>query len=106
MSNNVFGIANGNDINSSPATLSVPYDTKTKYDKTTGWNIFSNIIEMDAPIFGDANGDGDVNNKDLDIIVRYIMGEEIENFIFKNADLNGDLDVNVGDVVKLIDMLK
>ena len=88
----------------SPATLYVHPGKKYTYQNTSGWKEFQNIEEL--VVSGDANGDGDVDNQDLDIVVRYIMGEKIENFIFKNADTNEDDKVDVGDVVKLIDKLK
>ena len=86
------------------ATLYVPGGKRDVYQKLNGWNVFQNMEEY--VLSGDANGDGDVDNQDLDIVVRYIMGEKIENFIFKNADTNEDDKVDVGDVVKLIDKLK
>jgi len=53
---------------------------------------------------GDANGDGVIDNNDIDIISRYIMTGETDGFIFKNADTNGDGVVNVADIVAIIDM--
>ena len=56
-------------------------------------------------LLGDVNGDGEVDNKDLIAITKYILGETIKNFDEKAADLNGDKKVNAADIVKLVDLL-
>ena len=86
------------------ATLYVPGGKRDVYQKLNGWNVFHNIEEY--VLSGDANGDGKVDNDDIEAIVSYIMGGNTENFVFKNADVTDDDEVNVADVVKLVDMLK
>ena len=86
----------------STATLSVPFGTKTKYEATAGWDMFQSITEMMPPVLGDINGDGEVDKKDLDTIVQYIMAGEFD----KKADLNNDGKVNVADIVEIVKMLK
>lgn len=51
---------------------------------------------------GDANGDGAIDNKDIDTIVHYILTGDTKNFVFMNADVNGDQKVNVADIVLII----
>lgn len=51
---------------------------------------------------GDVNGDGIVDITDIKIIISHIMGEQPENFNIEEADTNGDNDVNMADVVKII----
>ena len=51
---------------------------------------------------GDANGDGDINMKDVLLIRRVIAGlEEIDPENEMCADINGDGDVNMKDVLKI-----
>lgn len=51
---------------------------------------------------GDVNGDGIVDTTDLKVIISHIMGEQPENFNIEEADANGDNEVNMADVVKII----
>lgn len=66
------------------------------------------IIEafFSSQIRGDANGDGLLNDLDIDEIVRYIMGDPSEYFNFGNADMNKDGKVNAADIVTLITLIK
>lgn len=51
---------------------------------------------------GDVNGDGIVDITDIKTIISHIIGEQPENFNIEEADANGDDDVNIADVVKII----
>ena len=51
---------------------------------------------------GDVNSDGKVDASDIKAIISYIMGNPPEGFNKEEADVNGDDDVNVADVTKLI----
>lgn len=51
---------------------------------------------------GDVNGDGKVDASDIKAIISYIMGNPPEDFNKEEADVNGDEDINVADVTKLI----
>jgi Ca2+-binding EF-hand superfamily protein len=58
---------------------------------------------------GDANDDGYIDEKDVNAIVEYIMGNISENpydFNEYSADLNGDGKVDVADIVELNILLK
>lgn len=55
---------------------------------------------------GDANNDGNVNEKDISAIANYIITGSTKGFNFDNADLNYDGKVNAADIVKLVNQLK
>jgi hypothetical protein len=57
-------------------------------------------------VMGDADGSGDVDDDDVKAIVDYIMGTPPAGFNKAQADINGDDDVNVADLVKVIQMVK
>jgi len=50
-------------------------------------------------VYGDANGDGEVNGKDVIVLRRYLVGQDVE--IFAGADANGDGEPNGKDVIIL-----
>ena len=91
----------------SSAMLYVPAGTKPKYVAAKGWNWFAGIEEMEpSALPGDADGSGDVNVADIDAVVRYIMTGDTTNFVFGNANLNGDDKVDAADLVLLIKKVK
>lgn len=55
---------------------------------------------------GDANGNGEVDAKDIKTVADYIMGRDPIPFVFANANLNGDSKVDVADLVLLVNMVK
>lgn len=55
---------------------------------------------------GDVNGDGDVDQKDIDAIVSYLYGDITDDFDEEAADVNGDKVVNVADIVEIVKMKK
>ena len=57
------------------------------------------------PLYGDADGSGDVDTDDVNMIVDYIMGRDFGYIVFENADMNNDGKVDAVDLVKLIDAL-
>ena len=91
----------------SSAILYVPTGTKRKYEAAKGWNLFAGIEEMEpSTLPGDADGSGDVNAADIDAVVRYILTGDMTDFVFKNANLNGDKNVDVSDLVLFVKSLK
>jgi hypothetical protein len=65
------------------------------------------ITETDLD--GDANNDNEVDNKDVDVVIRYIMYGDIKGFKgfnFKNADVNGDNKINAADIVEVMNIIK
>ena len=88
------------------ATLYVPKGCKEKYETTSGWMLFKNIVEMsDEPeqtTQGDVNGDGSVNGTDLVALANIILGKQSETAA---ADVNGDGAVNGTDIVALCNII-
>ena len=73
----------------------------------SGW-IYNEVpfqISVVESIKGDANSDGEVDERDLKAIIRHIMGDTPDDFDEDAADLNGDKKVNAADIVMLIDLL-
>ena len=105
---NVFGIEDGDNMTPPTATLTVPYGTTSKYQDCTGWQKFATVTEMENQDTkpGDADGNGVVNAADIDAVVRYIMTGDTTNFVFGNANLNGDDKVDAADLVLLIQKVK
>ena len=72
-----------------------------------GWMPISVNEPRTTHLSGDANNDGKVDSDDIDAIVYYILtGEEPENFIFNNADVNNDTKVNAIDIVHIVNKRK
>lgn len=88
------------EVDMSNCILYVPMNCGDKYRNAKGWSDFQNIVEMKSNMLGDANNDANVDSKDIDATVNYIMEGKTEDFIFKNADTNADKKVNVVDIVK------
>ncbi|MCR4915066.1 MAG: leucine-rich repeat protein [Prevotella sp.] len=61
----------------SHSTLYVPAGSKAAYEQATGWNKFSNIVELDmggsTGVKGDVNGDGSVTISDVTKVVSIIL---------------------------------
>ena len=65
---------------------------KWKLDKVSTYN--------NTRIKGDVNGDGEVNKKDVELLIEYVQ-ERTNNIIVENGDVNADGKINVMDVVTL-----
>ena len=76
-------------------------DTTLGATNYTPYDFF--IPELIIP--GDVNGDGLVDDVDLVVLKRHIIGKPVDKFVFEAADLNMDEKVNAQDVVTLINML-
>jgi hypothetical protein len=57
-------------------------------------------------LMGDANGDGDLTEADVNAITNHIMGQTPNGFDEKAANVNGDNEVNAADIVALINLIK
>jgi hypothetical protein len=55
---------------------------------------------------GDANGDGDVTEADVDAVAKHIMGNTPEVFDEEAADVNGDQEINAADIVEIVKIIK
>ena len=92
-------------VDKNDCTLYVPKNTKSQYTKAMGWQNFTDIREMTTVKPGDANGDNNVDDEDIEIVINYIMtGKEPENFLFLNADVNEDNKVDATDIVRIINI--
>ena len=63
------------------------------------------VVEMTNFVKGDANGDGEVDVKDIVAITEYMMGKEPENFNIMNADVNGDGVINIADIIQITNQI-
>ncbi len=76
------------------------------YVFTFDTNTLSFIIERIEPqttaLLGDVNSDGQVNISDASLYINYVLGNQILDFNFSNADLNQDGKYNITDVTMLI----
>lgn len=88
--------------NGNKATLVVPAGTKSIYQNANGWNHFPRIVEMKA---GDANGNADIDEQDKEFVEDFIMNQKPNEFVRKNADTNGDNEINVIDIVNIINSI-
>lgn len=86
----------------SDAKLIVPKNTKEAYQSTDGWSQFTNIVEVED---GDANGDEEVNQKDVDDAGSYIIGNAPTVFVRSAADMDGNGEVNAVDIVLMLDYI-
>ena len=86
--------------------LYVPLNSADKYRAAEGWGEFENIVEMKSNKPGDANNDGEIDGKDVDATVGYIMEGKTDSFIFKNADVKADSKINAADIVKIVNLKK
>jgi len=86
--------------------LYVPKNSSSKYRSAEGWGEFQNIVEMVSTISGDANNDGNLDQKDIDAVIHYIMTGDTNNFIFDNANVNGDNKVDIADIVLLVNKIR
>jgi len=55
---------------------------------------------------GNVNDDTEINEKDVTDLTSYLMGKPSTVFIKERADVNGDGEVNVADIVALIGMIR
>ena len=60
------------------------------------------LREQGSVIYGDINGDGEVNTKDAVLLKKYLAGYEALTFDRVAADVNGDGEVNSKDAVRLL----
>lgn len=57
------------------------------------------IYAGENPVYGDVNGDGAVNSKDLTRLMKYVAGENVGIY---DADINSDGTVNAKDLTRLM----
>ena len=86
----------------SDAKVIVPKGTKEAYQATDGWSRFTNIVEVKD---GDANGDEEVNQADVENVESFIMGKAPNVFVRSAADMNGDQKIDVVDIVLMQNLI-
>ena len=88
------------DQNISGRILHVPYGTADAYQADWNWfPFFERIVEMEH-VYGDVNGDDEVNIADVNAIIDVVLGGDNAA-----ADVNGDGEVNIADVNTVIDVI-
>ena len=85
--------------------MQVPAGSKDAYATAMYWRDFTNIIEIETTIYGDANSDQVVDVADVVAIVNYILGEPNDPFVEAAADVNGDGKIDVDDVVAVVNII-
>ncbi len=92
----------------SVADVSVTYDENDIYDFDTEANIYFQIVDGKVNVTkhlpGDINGDGNINNKDVTRLLKYLTGWDVE-FEENSLDVNGDGSINNKDVTRLLKYL-
>lgn len=58
-----------------------------------------------SSILGDANGSYNVDIADVITTINYVTGQNPQPFLFEAADVNGDGDINVLDIVGIINII-
>lgn len=81
-------------------TLYVSEGSKPSYDAKAPWSNFDEIVEIKT---GDLNDDDLVNDTDLTLLVKVVMGEVApDDPVWFKADLNKDGKRNAADIVVLL----
>lgn len=97
---------NPNYYDSYYATLYVPKGSVEAYRNAEDWGLFHNIVGIDVPdeptVYGDVNGDGEVNITDVNTVINAIINTS--NYL-TTYDVNGDGEVNIGDVNQILDII-
>lgn len=73
----------------------------------SGWiydEVSFQILVVDV-IKGDANSDGELDERDVTAIAMHIIGDTPDNFDEEAANLNGDDKIDAADIVELINLL-
>lgn len=83
------------------------YEVKVSGAKAQNYNIsYQNGVLTVMKNLGDANGDGDVTEADVNAIANHIMGQTPDGFDEDAANVNGDNEINAADIVALINLIK
>ena len=97
MEHNVFSL----DIpDFSGRTLHVPHGTADAYQADWHWFPFFERIVETGHVYGDVNGDDEVNIADINAVIDVILGGDNAA-----ADVNGDGEVNIADVNAVADVI-
>lgn len=80
-------------------TLYVPRNAVSAYRSTNYWNKFGQIIGVTNAGLCDVNGDNEVNISDINVVVDFILANEMSPY----ADVNADGEINIGDINMIAD---
>ena len=79
--------------------ITAPYHCTKRFELDID---YTNISEdYDINVLGDVNADGNINNRDLGIMMQYINGWETK-ILLESADFNGDGKINNKDYARLM----
>lgn len=90
-------------VDKEQCTVWVPIGCIAAYKGAEGWKDYMTIREITD---GDVNGDGDVNEADVNAVASHIIGQTPAGFNKKNVDMNGDNKVNAVDIVLINNIIK
>lgn len=83
--------------------------TQVAAAKAKGWTNYNcegcPAWDGKAPIKGDANDNGVIDEADIMFVVNYVMSKQY-GVDKRNADVNGDKDVNAADIVEIVKIIK
>ena len=95
-----YADGDGSDFDYSGRTLHVPFGTADTYQADSHWfPYFERIVEI-GHVYGDVNGDDEVNIADINAVIDVILGGDNAA-----ADVNGDGEVNIADVNAVTDVI-
>ena len=80
--------------------------SQVKVAKDKGWAVFDNQTNYYDGAAGDANGDDDIDETDIDSLRDYILSLNATGFDEGAADMNGDGVVDIVDLTLLIEKIK
>ena len=87
------------------ATLIVPRNYEATYAAANYWYKFAHIDGWGTAGMGDVDGDGDVNIKDVTVLIDALLGIVGDSFYYESADLNHNGRIDIGDVTSIVDNL-
>lgn len=76
------------------------------YAKTVSGTTYGEEKTFRTILIGDVNGDGEVNEADVNDIASHILGQTPIGFIKEMADVNNDKKINAADIVEIVNMMK
>ena len=86
-------------------TLSLGFETSASLGAANNTLLYIDNVRLYV-LNGDADGNGLVDSKDIDALVKHIIGQETANFNPDAADINGDRQIDIADIAALIKILQ
>ena len=63
------------------------------------------FVNANPVLLGDVNGDGVIDVHDISATVSYLLGYPTDKFIKANADIDGNDDISVTDVMGIVNII-